>query len=171
MKKITNIYLLLDCSKFMEGRPILKAQQVIIKYIRALAFSNSKVNFNIIGYNDKSFNLNPYNHIYTSGNANIGEALRQLYYLLAREENTITARTRSIIMLHTSGAVIANWNQSLNMLFSKKEFAMGHRYVITYGKADSISKRAFSTFVDTDDKILPYFSDSRLCSLVESVSR
>lgn len=171
MKKITNVYILLDCSEYMQGRPIVKAQQVLIKYIRALAFSKNKVKVRIIGYNDTSFNLNPLNQIFTSGKPNIGEALKQLYYSLAREETISTKRTRSIFMLHTSGTVIANNNHPLKLLFNIKEFAMGLRYIVVYGKTDSLSKRALSAFVDTEDKILPYFSDSRLCSLVDSLSR
>ena len=171
MKKITNIYLLLDCSKFMEGRPILKAQQMIIKYQRALSFTNANTKIHIIGFNDNGFSLNPYNQIFANGNPNIDIGLKQLYYLLAKNEHTGNLRTKSIFMLHTSGIAMTRWNNSLNLLWGKKEFALGHRYVITYGKADSISKRAFTAFADTEDKILPYFSDSRLCSLVESIAR
>lgn len=170
MKKITNIYILVDCSQYMQGRPILKARQALIKYIRALAFSKSRVNFYILGYNDRTFKLNPQNQIFTVGNPNLGEVLKQLYYLLATEKKTDIPHTRSIFMLHTSGLATPNWSHTLNMLFNKKEFAFAHRYVITYGKSDGVSKRALSAFVDTEDKILPYFSERRLCSLVESIT-
>lgn len=171
MNKITNIYLLLDCSKHMEGRAILKAQQMLIRYKRALSFSKAKTKIHIIGFNDNIFSLNINNQIYSGGNPNIGEALKRLFFRLSKEEHTINTCTRSIFMLHTSGIVMPNWAHPLNLLFGKREFALGLRYVITYGKTDGISKRAFTAFADMEDKILPYFSDSRLCSLVESVSR
>lgn len=170
MKKTTNIYFLVDCSQYMAGRPILKFKQILKKYIRALAFSDSIFKVQIIGFNNSAAELYPHSEFISTGTPNLGEALKRLYYLIARNETAKNNFTRSIIMLHTSGTVLSNWAHPLQMLFSKKEFAFAHRYVITYGKTDGLAKRAFLAFADTEDKILPYFSESRLCSLVKSVS-
>lgn len=170
MKKSTNIYVLLDCSEHMQGRPIQKAQQMAIKYIRALSFSKANAKIQFIGYNENGFIFNPHTQLLAHGKPNIGEGLKQLFYLLARNENN-SAITRSVCLLLTSGIVMQNWSHPLKMLFTKKEFAFAVRYVITYGRTDGISMRAFNAFTDTQERILPYFSDSRLRSLAESFNK
>ncbi|MBR5817032.1 MAG: hypothetical protein IKY62_00130 [Clostridia bacterium] len=61
------------------------------------------------------------------------------------------------------------WEFALGKLFKLRVFAFGHRYAVTYGKPDDNALKAILHIVDSDKKILHYFSEKRLCSLVRDI--
>ena len=51
------------------------------------------------------------------------------------------------------------------------EFAFGHRYAVTYGNPEKNALKAIRHIVDSDEKILHYFSEKRLCALVRDIHK
>ena len=164
--KTTNIYYILDCSHKMQGGKLSSMSQNILKVARALKFANSKTNLHIITYRDRAKITSPFERFSAFGNPNLGEGLKALESAIRYQRKIDNEQTRSIFILHASDNVLQGWNKPLERLFNLREFAFGHRYVVSYGSPDKYAKQAFSRFTDSNEKILPYFSESRLCSLV-----
>ena len=170
MKQITNIYILVDTS-FRMQRNKEKLQAILNKYARALNFEKGKTKLHIIGYNDKAKILYPFKKITTNGNPNLGGGLRLLESVIKYQRKYEEKQTRSVFILHGSDNVLQGWNTPLKRLFDLKEFAFGLRYVVQYGNPDKYAKQAFSRFTDSNDKILSYFSENRLSSLLSTIRR
>ncbi len=170
MKQITNIYILVDTS-FRMQRNKERLQTILNKYSRALNFEKGKAKLHIIGYNDKAKIIEPFKRITTNGNPNLGEGLKLLESVIKYQRKYDEKQTRSVFILHGSDNVLQGWNAPLERLFDLKEFAFGHRYVVKYGNPDKYAKQAFSRFTDSNDKILPYFSENRLTSLLSTIRR
>ena len=168
MQPTTNIYILTDTSLCM-GRHTNRLQSTLIKTARALSFLKEKTELFVIGYNDKSCNLDPYRQIKTAGNPNLGEGLQYLKSVMRYVQKYNGKKTRSIFILHSSGNVLYGWEKALKELFQMREFAFGLRYVVSYAMPEKEAERAFNAFTDSADRILPYFSESRLCSLVRQL--
>ena len=166
----TNIYILADLSIRSNYRTN-KIQGTIAKMARALSFVKEKTDLHLLGYNDKARIIAPYQRLQVDGDPNLGEGLSYLKNIMRYVQKYNGKKTRSIFLLLTSGSVLYGWQKPLNELFRIKEFALGLRYVVTYGKPDHHSAKAFSTFTDTPDNILPYFSENRLTALVKSLTR
>ena len=165
MKTTTNIYIITDASLPM-GRHTNRLQANIAKTARALSFLEQKTELFVIGYNDSPHSLDPYQRVKMKGNPNLGEGLKYLKSVMRYVQKHNGAKTRSIFLLHSSGKVLYGWDNPLKDLFQMREFAFGLRYVVTYDMPDKEAERVFNAFTDSPDRILPYFSESRLCSLV-----
>ena len=165
----TNIYLLVDTSLYAK-RYVNRLQQNITKTARALSFTKEKTNLHLICYNDRANIQKPYERIRLDGNPNLGEGLSYLLSVMRYVQKYNGKKTRSIFILHTSGNVLYGWERPLKELFRTKEFAFGLRYIVTYAKPDRQSAQAYRMFTDSQDKILPHFSEKRLCSLVQHVA-
>ena len=165
----TNIYILADL--FIRSNYCAnKIQGTIAKMARALSFIKEKTDLHIIGYNDKARIIAPYQRLQVDGNPNFGVGLDYMKSVMRYVQKYNGKKTRSIFLLLTSGSVLYGWQNPLNELFHIKEFALGLRYVVTFGKPEYHSAKAFSTFTDTPDNILPYFSESRLTSLIQNLN-
>lgn len=146
----------------------------IIKIQRALRFLNIPTKLHVWQYNDKPQVWRATCVPPSYGNPDLGEALKMLKNILAYERkygSKPQIRTRSVFMLFAGEHVLRGWDKPLKELFDIKEFALGLRYVVTYGNTDGYTKRAIYTFVDNPERILRYFSASRMCSLVRALSR
>ena len=170
MKQITNIYILVDTS-FRNERNKEKLQTILNKYSRALNFEKGKAKLHIIGYNDKAKIIEPFKRITTNGNPNLGEGLKLLENVIKYQRKYDEKQTRSVFILHGSDNVLQGWNAPLERLFELKEFAFGLRYVVQYGNPDKYAKQAYLRFTESNDKILPYFSENRLTSLLSTIRR
>ena len=166
----TNIYILADLS-IHSNYQANKMQGTIAKMARALSFIKEKTDLHIIGYNDKARVIAPYQRLQICGNPNLGEGLTYLKSIMRYVQKYNGKKTRSIFLLLTSGSVLYGWQKPLDELFHIKEFALGLRYVVTFGKPEYHSVKAFNAFTDSPDNILPHFSESRLCSLVQNIQQ
>ena len=167
--KTTNIYYILDCSHKMQGNKITAMRENVIKVARALKFAGSKTNLHVITYRDKAKISSPFERFAAYGNANLAEGFKMLESVIRYQRKYNNQQTRSIFILHAGDTVLQGWDKPLERLFNLKEFALGLRYVVQYGNADKYAKQAFYHFTDSDDRVLPYFSEGRLCSLVRHV--
>ena len=170
MKQITNIYIIADTS-FRMQRNKESLQTILNKYARVLNFEKGKANLHIIGYNDKAKILSPFKRITTNGNPNLGEGLKLLESVIKYQRKYDEKQTRSIFILHGGDTALQGWNAPLERLFNLKEFALGYRYVVQYGTPDKYARQVYTHFTDSNDKILPYFSENRLTSLLSSIRR
>ncbi len=170
MKNTTNIYIIADCS-FRMQRQATKLQQTFTKMQRALDLCGNHTKLHLIGYSDRAKILYPYEKIHTGGNANLAQGVDLLSSVMALTHKTQPYRTKSIFLLYAGDTVLQGWQPQLQKLFKNKDFAFGHRYVITTDTPDRYTQKAINHFVDSPDKILPYFSSNRLCSLVATVQR
>ena len=170
MKSITNIYILVDTSFRMQNKST-KIQTILTKYSRALSFEKNKTKLHIISYNDKARIITPYKKLTTQGNPDLAVGLKTLESIIAYQRIYEKNQTRSIFILHSGDTVLQGWNKPLERLFDLKEFAFGLRYVVQYGNSDKYAKQAFYRFTDSEEKILPYFSEGRLCNLVRNISK
>jgi hypothetical protein len=164
--KTNNIYYVLDCSHKMQGNKISAMRENVVKVARALKFTNSKTNLHVITYRDKAKISSPLDRLNAYGNPNLAEGLKMLESVIRYQRKYNDEQTRSIFILHSGDTVLQGWNKPLERLFDLKEFAFGLRYVVQYGKPDKYAKQAFTRFTDSEERILPYFSEGRLCSLV-----
>ena len=170
MQPTTNIYIITDASLAMK-RHTNRLQATIAKTARALSFLKEKTELHIIGYRDRACNLAPYERVRTEGNPDLGEGLKYLKSVMRYVQKYNGKKTRSIFLLHSSGEVLYGWENALKELFQMREFAYGLRYVVAYDIPDHKGEKAFNAFTDSPDRVLPYFSESRLCSLVENIQR
>ncbi|MBQ8546043.1 MAG: VWA domain-containing protein [Clostridia bacterium] len=166
--KTTNIYYILDCSHKMQGGKLSSMSQNVLKVARALKFAGGKTNLHIITYRDKAKISSPFSKLSAFGNPNLAEGLKALESAIRYQRKIDNEQTRSIFILHASDNVLQGWNKPLERLFNLREFAFGHRYVVQYGTPDKYAKQAFTRFTDSTEKILHYFSEGRLCSLVRN---
>lgn len=169
MKPITNIYILADCS-FRMNYHISRLFGNLVKTKRAINFIPERTKLHIWKYDDRVHIFHTTDFAKVSGNPNLGEGLKMLKNLILSQRKQ-QPQTRSIFILHGGSFVLQGWQQPLKELFDLKEFSFGLRYVVTYGKPDYYAKKAYSAFVDTPERILPHFSESRLCSLVANLNR
>lgn len=164
--KTTNIYYILDCSHKMQGNKITAMSENVVKVARALKFAKGKTNLHVITYRDKAKISSPFDRFAAYGNPNLAEGLKMLESVVRYQRKYNDEQTRSIFILHSGDTVLQGWNKPLERLFDLKEFAFGLRYVVRYGNPDKYAKQAFYRFTDSEERILPYFSEGRLCSLV-----
>lgn len=168
MKQITNIYILADSSFRMQGYSA-KMQTILARYARALSFQRNKTKLHIIGYNDKAKPLAPYTPIRTGGNPDFGQGLEYLESIIRYQRKYERTQTRSIFLWFAAENVLQGWQKPLESLFKQREFTFGARYIVYFGMPDKYSKEAFYRFVDSPDRILRYFSENRLCGLVQTL--
>ena len=169
--KTTNIYYVLDCSHKMQGNKITAMSENVIKVARALKFAKGKTNLHVITYRDKAKISSPFGRFAAYGNPNLAEGLKMLESAIRYQRKYNDEQTRSIFILHSGDTVLQGWNKPLERLFDLKEFAFGLRYVVQYGKPDKYSKQAFYRFTDSEERILTYFSENRLLSLLSMIKR
>lgn len=171
-KQTTNIYFLVDCSCRMRGSTVLAATGAVIKAHRALRCISAPTipKMHIIGYNERAMYLSPFRNFPIAGNPNFKEGLKLLKSTIDCQRNSEPNQTRSIFLLYTSGEVLSGWQKPLQSLYTFPEFAKGLRYVITPYQQRTNNLTPFLSFADFRERILPYFSDSRLCSLIETVA-
>ncbi len=169
--KTTNIYYVLDCSHKMQGNKINAMSENVIKVARALKFTKGKTNLHVITYRDKAKISSPFDRLAAYGNPNLAEGLKMLESVVRYQRKYNEEQTRSIFILHSVDTVLQGWNKALERLFDLKEFAFGLRYVVKYGNPDKYAKQAFYRFTDSEERILPYFSENRLLSLLSTIKR
>ena len=170
MNETTNIYILADVSLPMR-RHADELQRTLSKTARALSFLHRKTELHLIGYRDTPCTLAPFARIRTAGNPDLGEGLKYLKSIARYVQKYNGKKTRSVFLLYSSGEALYGWEEPLKELFRMKEFACGLRYVVSYRKPEREAARAFHAFVDSPDRILFHFSESRLCSLVKELGR
>ena len=168
MKPTTNIYVMVDTSFKMQGYSA-KIQTILTRFSRALSFQKYKTKLHIIGYQDKAKLLSPYAPIRTGGNPNFGEALQYLESVIRYQRKYERKQTRSVFLWITGENVLQGWKNPMESLFKQREFAFGARYIVYFGNPDKYAKEAFYRFVDSPDRILRYFSENRLCGLVNAL--
>lgn len=169
--KTTNIYYIVDSSYCVLGKAIKDIRQNLIKVHRALSFLPIKTKLHLIAFNDKGYIISPFDKGKPRGNPDLNEGLKMLETIMLYGNKYPTSKARSIFILHSSGKVLYGWEKTLERLYRKKEFAFGLRYVVTHGIPDKEAKKAFERFTESPDRILPYFSEGRLCSLIRSMSQ
>ncbi len=169
MKKTTNIYFLIDCSVKSAYGINTQAYRAVIKADRALTCSKFPVNVqtHIIGYNERAFFLNMFRAFPMAGKARFGEGLKLLKTSIEMQRQIQAAQTRSIFLWYSSGEVFGEWKKPLSDLFRQPEFANGLRYSV---QIQPQMKEPFMQFADFPDRILPYFSENRLCSLIQTLT-
>lgn len=168
MKKTTNIYFLIDCSVKSAYGINTQAYRAVIKADRALTCSKLPVNVqtHIIGYNERAFFLNMFRAFPMAGKARFGEGLKLLKTSIEMQRQIQAAQTRSIFLWYSSGEVFGEWKKPLSDLFRQPEFANGLRYSV---QIQPQTKEPFMQFADFSDRILPYFSENRLLSLIQTI--
>ena len=170
MKKTTNIYILADTAYTMT-RHRERLAATLAKMSRALGFTPERTKLHIWGYSDKVHIIDPRDRILTEGNPNLAEGLKAIKDAILYERKYAPEQTRSIFLLFSAYRVLDGWQKPLDELFRLREFALGHRYAISYGEPERFAMKAYRSFTDTDEKILPHFSEGRLCSLVADIHR
>lgn len=169
MKKTTNIYFLIDCSVKSAYGINTQAYRAVVRANRAFTCSKFPVNVqtHFIGYHERAFFLNPFREFPIAGKARFGEGLKLLKTSIEMQRQIQTAQTRSIFLWYSSGAIFGEWKKPLSELFKQPEFANGLRYSV---QIQPQAKEPFVRFSDFPDRILNYFSESRLTALVESIA-
>lgn len=170
MKKTTNIYILADTSYTMT-RHRERLAATLTKMSRALGFAPERTKLHIWGYSDRAHIIDPRDRILTEGNPNLAEGLKAIKDAILYERKYAPEQTRPIFLLFSAYRVLDGWQNPLDELFRFREFALGHRYVICCGEPERFAMKAYRSFTDTDEKILPHFSEGRLCSLVADIHR
>ena len=166
MNQTLHIYYIFDASVKIRGNAQHRIEENISRIARALDFSPYKTKLHLIGYRDRAFFTKPHTHIAAYGNPDFAKGLKALNNVL----NYKPSKARSIFIWHTSGTVLEGWKKELERLYENREFAFGLRYVVQHGAPDKYTKEALYRFTDTPERILHHFSESRLCSLVESIA-
>lgn len=171
MKQTTNIYFLVDCSCACGGASAQMAQRAIIKVQRTLHYTQSKkTKTHLIGYNERAFFLNAFKSFPSTGQPVLKEGLQMLKTVICYQRKYEPRQTRSIFFLYTSGKASGVWEKTLQELFFCPEFAKGLRYVITPQPRFENGQRLYLNFADFPERILPYFSENRLCSLLQTLA-
>lgn len=165
MNDKTNVYILVDTSFHAKSGVI---GGTLAQMARSLEFCERKNELFIIGYNDKGYLLSPYRHVVTKGNPNLAEGLSFLDTTLRYNRKYRPTNTRSVFLLYSTGNVLQGWNEKLNKLYQNKEFALGLRYAVA-PYTDKYAQTALQRFTENENRILPYFSAGRLCSLVRNL--
>lgn len=168
MQRITNIYMLIDTSLYMKANAE-KVRSILARTERALAFVPQKTKLHIWGYNDEARLIGTNSRIITHGNPNLAEGLKAIKNAVLYERKYSPYRTRSVFIIHSSGKALLGWEFALSKLFKLREFVFGHRYAVTYGKPEENALKAIRHIVDSDEKILHFFSEKRLCALVRDI--
>ncbi|MCQ2387172.1 MAG: hypothetical protein MJ066_01830 [Clostridia bacterium] len=168
MEYLTNVYLIVDCSVRNKSK-ITQIQNSLIRLKRAVEFSRDKAKIHIIGYHDTAKEIKDIKALKPFGNPNASGAFEMLNGILNQHHKNGINKTRSVFIWYTSDSVLEGYKTQLNGLFKEREFAFGLRYVVTVKKPDEFLFKAVSEFVDTKDKILPYFSESRLTALIKAL--
>ncbi|MDE6302149.1 MAG: VWA domain-containing protein [Clostridia bacterium] len=171
MKQLTNIYILLDNS-YQMARYRARVYENVLKIQRTLRFLNVPTKLHVWQYNDKPQVWRANCVPPSSGNPDLGEALKMLKNVIVYErkyERQSHNNTRSIFLLFTGEHVLRGWERPLKELFDITEFGLGLRYVVNCGYPDNYTKRAHIAFVDNPERIVRHFSESRMCSLVRAL--
>lgn len=168
MEVLTNVYLIVDCSVRNKSK-ITQIQNSLIRLKRAVEFSRDNARIHIIGYHDTAKEIKDIKALKPFGNPNVNNAFELLDKTINKQGKSGIKTTRSVFIWYTSDSVLEGYKTQLNGLFKEREFAFGLRYVVTMKKPDEFLHRAVSEFVDTKDKILPYFSGNRLNSLIKAI--
>ncbi|PWM71267.1 MAG: hypothetical protein DBX59_09125 [Bacillota bacterium] len=171
MKKTTNIYFLIDCSCKAVNGVHKQSERTVLKSKRALDCLKIPVNvkLHLIGYNERATFLSLFREYPIAGRPKLKEGLKMLKTVVEYQRQNERNQTRSIFFLYSSGKIEGSWQQPLQELFQCPEFANGLRYAILPQPLTDAELRPFLRFADFPDRILPYFSESRLCSLVQSI--
>ena len=168
--KTVNIYYIFDSSVKIRGNAGHRIEENVSRISRALDFSPCKTKLHLIGYRDRAFFAKPHERIAAYGNPNLAEGLKTLGNVLDYERKYEASKARSVFIWHTSGTVLEGWKKELEKLYKNREFAFGLRYVVQHGAPDKNTKEALYRFTESSEKILHYFSEKRLFSLVQSVN-
>ena len=173
MKQTTNIYFLVDCSCAFNGESSQMAQKAIIKAQRALHCTRfpTEVSMHLIGYNERAMFLNAFGNFPTAGKPVLKEGLQMLKAVIGYQRKYAPRQTRSVFFLYTSGKASGSWVKALQELYSCPEFAKGLRYVITPQPCLEKGQELYLNFADFPERVLPYFSENRLCSLIQTINR
>lgn len=170
MKRITNIYYLVDCSCRKYGHQTRRAQTAVLKAKCALRNVRFSARIHLIGYNDKAMFLNAFRKFPVSGNPILREGLKMLKTVIEYQRKAEPQQTRSIFLFYSSGEVVNGWQSPLRKLFTLPEFAGGLRYVVTPQPLSEKEQVPFLQFADFPERVLPYFSENRLCSLIQTIT-
>lgn len=161
---------LVDCSCRMHGSTVLTATGAVIKAHRALrCISAYNTKMHIVGYNERGMYLSPFRNFPIAENSNFKEDLKLLKFTIHCQCDCESNQTRSIFLFNTLGEVLSGWLKPVQSLYMFLEFAKGLRYVYSISVTDK-KFDTFSIFADLRERILPYFSDNRLDSLIETVA-
>ena len=170
MKKIINVYLLVDTSIYaQQGLP--KLQKMLMGIHRAKPFMPPNTKLHVIGFNDRARMLDLSKCITPTGNPMLSAGLDTLNTVIRYQRRYEPMQTKSVFILYTSGNIAEGWKRPLNKLFKHREFAFGHRYVVTYGHLTNRANAACKAFTDTDSNVLNYFSADRLIRLISSITK
>ncbi len=172
MKQTTNIYFLVDCSCAFGGESSQIAQKAIVKAQRALHCTRfpTEVSMHLIGYNERAMFLNAFGNFPTAGKPVLKEGLQMLKAVIGYQRKYASRQTRSVFFLYTSGKASGSWVKALQELYSCPEFAKGLRYVITPQPCLEKGQELYLNFADFPERVLPYFSENRLCSLIQTIT-
>ena len=168
--KTVNIYYIFDASVKIRGKTQYQIEENISRISRAFGFAHCKTKLHIIGYRDRAFFAKPHERISAYGNPDYAEGLKMLGKVLDYGRKYEHSKARSVFIWHTSGTVLEGWKKELEKLYKNREFALGLRYVVQHGAPDKNTKEALYRFTESSEKILHYFSEKRLFSLVQSVN-
>ena len=148
------------------------AQKAIIKAQRALHCTRflTENRMHLIGYNERAMFLNAFGNFPAIGKPVLKEGLQMLKAVIGYQRKYELRQTRSIFFLYTSGKASGSWVKALRELYSFSEFAKGLRYVITPQPCFENGQELYLNFADFPDRILPYFSENRLCSLIQTLT-
>lgn len=173
MKKTTNLYYLIDCSRKLYGQQSKLAQRSVIKALRAMRCARfpSNVKTHLIGFNDKAIFLNAFRTFPCAGNPHWDTGLNMLKTVIEYQRSYEPKQTRSVFLLYSSGEVLNGWQKPLRELYACPEFANGLRYVIAPQPLSDGETEPLIRFCDFPERILPYFSESRLISLIQTIAQ
>ncbi|MBQ9715410.1 MAG: hypothetical protein IJV77_03240 [Clostridia bacterium] len=168
MQKTINVYLLVDTSIYAkQGLP--KLQKMLISIHRAKPFMPTNTKLHVIGFNDRARITDLSKRITPTGNPMLSVGLDTLDTVIRYQRKYEPQQAKSVFIFYTSGNVAEGWKKPLNHLFKHREFAFGHRYVVTYSHVTNRANAACKAFTDTDSNILNYFSADRLCRLTRDI--
>lgn len=169
MQKTINVYLLVDTSIYAK-QCLPKLQKMLMSIYRAKPFMPSNTKIHVIGFNDRARITDLSKRITPTGNPMLSVGLDTLDTVIRYQRKYKPKQAKSVFILYTSGNVAEGWKKPLDNLFKHREFAFGHRYVVTYGHLTNRANAACKAFTDTDSNVLNYFSADRLCRLLGSIN-
>ncbi|MBQ2710446.1 MAG: hypothetical protein IJD47_04435 [Clostridia bacterium] len=167
--KTVNIYYIYDASVKMQHKAKKQIEENISRISRALVFTNCNTKLHLIGYRDQAFVGRPFTKITTYGNPNFAQGLSLLENIIQYEAKYSRSLGRSVFIWHSSGNVLEGWKKPLERLYKNKNFAFGLKYVVQHGKPDQCGEEAFFRFAQSQERILHYFGEGRLCRLIKQI--
>ncbi len=165
--RTTNVCIIADIS-YNSARFTKQMQQFIVKANRACQ-TEPNVQLHIIGFNDKSKILSPFEPLKPQGNPNFSSALELLSSIMNYNRKNNPFMTRSIIIWLSSFNVMRGYEGAFYKLNKQAEFSRAIRYTIAYGLPDEYTQTARYTFASNLSGVLDYFSENRLKKLIKQV--